>query len=174
MWNSGKICFSPGVPAIDGRSYEFCYFWTAGTDAVAKPNANSCSKSSENTEGSRCGISETEANDMDDGGTLNPKGNFFIFYLFSIYRAKKFQPIFAKDYDTHLTHSSREELFHLQDIQGAPLGFFIFPFKLGSCNMIMENNAHPVQNQNEKPNPTTSPKTFVGTEIFDGKAVVLL
>lgn len=86
----------------------------AGTDAVAKPNANSCSKSSENSEGSRCVISETEANDMDDGGTLNPKG---------------------------------------------------------SCNMIMENNAHPVQNQNEKPNPTTSPKTFVGTEIFDGKAV---
>ncbi|KAJ0037553.1 hypothetical protein Pint_22493 [Pistacia integerrima] len=35
-----------------------------------------------------------------------------------------------------------------------------------------ESDSHSVQNQNEKQNLTAAPKTFVGSEMFDGKTVV--
>lgn len=45
------------------------------------------------------------------------------------------------------------------------------PNSKGSCNVLLENDSYSLQNQNEKQNLTTLPKTFVGTELFDGKAV---
>ncbi|KAJ7970683.1 Oxidoreductase, 2OG-Fe(II) oxygenase family protein [Quillaja saponaria] len=41
----------------------------------------------------------------------------------------------------------------------------------GCSSNSKENDSHSAQNQNEKQNPSTFAKTFVGTEIFDGKAV---
>lgn len=40
----------------------------------------------------------------------------------------------------------------------------------GSCSLL-GNNSNSVQDQNEKRNLSTTPRTFVATEIFDGKAV---
>jgi hypothetical protein len=43
---------------------------------------------------------------------------------------------------------------------------------MGSCNVPPENHLNLEKNQNEKPNLATVPKTFAGTEMFEGKAVV--
>lgn len=104
--------------------YEFCYLWAAGTDAVSKSNANSCSKSLGNSEGSQCDTSEPEAKDMDDGDALNPKGNFFFHLCLCtrIIRTLVGQQIsvdLCKNLQYPIDPAPREELFHLQDIQGA-------------------------------------------------------
>ncbi|KAI8538793.1 hypothetical protein RHMOL_Rhmol09G0131400 [Rhododendron molle] len=44
----------------------------------------------------------------------------------------------------------------------------------GSCNVPVEDDFCSVQTQHEKKDLTISPRTFVGTEIFDGKAVNVL
>ncbi|XP_043720220.1 RNA demethylase ALKBH10B-like [Telopea speciosissima] len=41
----------------------------------------------------------------------------------------------------------------------------------GTCDALQKSDADRIPNQDEKQNPTPIPKTFVGTEIFDGKAV---
>ncbi|KAL7181072.1 hypothetical protein ACSBR1_040020 [Camellia fascicularis] len=41
----------------------------------------------------------------------------------------------------------------------------------GPCNVPMENDSHSIQTPHEKQNLTIIPKTCVGTEILDGKAV---
>lgn len=39
---------------------------------------------------------------------------------------------------------------------------------------LAENDAHTAENTSEKQNVTTGPKTFVGTEILEGKMVCLI
>lgn len=45
-------------------------------------------------------------------------------------------------------------------------------FEVDSC-VLLENDLLAGQNESEKQNLATVPKTFVGTEVFEGKAVVL-
>lgn len=44
----------------------------------------------------------------------------------------------------------------------------------GSCNVPVEDDFCSVQTQHEKKDLTISPRTFVGAEIFDGKAVIII
>uniref|UniRef100_A0A5B6ZQ57 Hydroxyproline-rich glycoprotein family protein n=1 Tax=Davidia involucrata TaxID=16924 RepID=A0A5B6ZQ57_DAVIN len=41
----------------------------------------------------------------------------------------------------------------------------------GPCNVHLENDSNSIQNPHEKQNLTIIPKTFVGTEIFEGKLI---
>ncbi|KAK9276729.1 hypothetical protein L1049_006265 [Liquidambar formosana] len=83
-------------------------------DATTKPHADSCLKSSGNSEGTTCGTLGSEAEQVDDECTSNSKG---------------------------------------------------------SCDVLLDNDSHSIQNQNEKQSLMAVPKTFVGTEKIDGKEV---
>ncbi|KAI7995712.1 RNA demethylase ALKBH10B [Camellia lanceoleosa] len=67
--------------------------------------------------------------------------------------------------DSHGTTSSNSEV----EVEGHDEG--CASDSKGPCNVPMENDSHSIQTPHEKQNLTIIPKTCVGTEILDGKAV---
>ncbi|KAF8407563.1 hypothetical protein HHK36_006697 [Tetracentron sinense] len=74
--------------------------------------------------------------------------------------------------DIGLKSSGKLEVTEYGDSEPkSPLIFKLINPLSGPCNALVRSGSDTIQNQEEKQNLTPIPQTFVGTEMFDGKAV---
>ncbi|CAK9148655.1 unnamed protein product [Ilex paraguariensis] len=125
-------------------------------DVVAKPQVESCVKSTGNSEVVIAGHSECEANHVDDACTSNLRD---VVAKPQVERSVKS----SGNSEVMIAGDSECEAKHVDDACTSN--------SRGSCNMHQQNDSQSIQSPHQKQNLTVIPKTFVGTEIFDGKTV---